>query len=298
VEAYSARDSRFRLVRQENSGPGVARNMGLSATTGEFFTFVDADDLLHVETLERLVDLASRHQVDLVMCGFQSFSASCPVQDARSDDAISTAVYSAPLLPRLLDWRWCRVHPWGKLYRRSRFGDLRFPGFFGSEDTHYHLDVFRAAQSLVVTDEKLYLYRESENTLTRNSSRHRHYVAGSENVALHCEELCQTDDVPASLAAKLQMIYGTNRIFIELADMAGDQQLNDAQRRELLDMACRAVNRIAREVAGRHRIVAWQHMLTYWVAIRLRSLWLLKRVSALRRWLIQTLRAGSGKRVS
>jgi hypothetical protein len=63
-------------------------------------------------------------------------------------------------------------------------------------------------------------------------------------------------------------------------------------------MACRAVNRIAREVAGRHRIVAWQHMLTYWVAIRLRSLWLLKRVSALRRWLIQTLRAGSGKRVS
>jgi len=147
------------------------------------------------------------------------------------------------------------------------------------------------AKTLVTTNESLYLYREREHALTRCQKRHSNYIAGSEKVALHCEELCRANEVSASLAAKLQMIYGTNRIFVELADMAGNSHISDAHRRELIDMACGAVGRIIRSVGGRHRVVAFQHLLTYWVAIRLRSLWLLKRVAGLRRVSIQMIRA-------
>ena len=38
------RDSRVKLIRQENAGPGLARNAGIAAATGEFVTFLDADD--------------------------------------------------------------------------------------------------------------------------------------------------------------------------------------------------------------------------------------------------------------
>lgn len=38
------RDSRVKLIRQENAGPGPARNAGIAAATGEFVTFLDADD--------------------------------------------------------------------------------------------------------------------------------------------------------------------------------------------------------------------------------------------------------------
>ena len=38
------RDSRVKLIRQENAGPGPARNVGIAAATGEFVTFLDADD--------------------------------------------------------------------------------------------------------------------------------------------------------------------------------------------------------------------------------------------------------------
>lgn len=38
------RDSRVKLIRQQNAGPGSARNVGIAAATGEFVTFLDADD--------------------------------------------------------------------------------------------------------------------------------------------------------------------------------------------------------------------------------------------------------------
>ena len=44
IAQTAQRDSRVRLIRRENAGPGPARNAGIAAATGEFVTFLDADD--------------------------------------------------------------------------------------------------------------------------------------------------------------------------------------------------------------------------------------------------------------
>ena len=44
IAQAAQRDSRVKLIRQENAGPGPARNVGIAAATGEFVTFLDADD--------------------------------------------------------------------------------------------------------------------------------------------------------------------------------------------------------------------------------------------------------------
>jgi glycosyltransferase involved in cell wall biosynthesis len=44
---------RIRYLQQLNAGPATARNLGLAAAQGEFIAFLDADDLWHVEKLER-----------------------------------------------------------------------------------------------------------------------------------------------------------------------------------------------------------------------------------------------------
>src|SRR5205807_8723553 len=44
AEEFTARDPRFRLIRQRNGGLGQARNTGADAATGDFLAFVDGDD--------------------------------------------------------------------------------------------------------------------------------------------------------------------------------------------------------------------------------------------------------------
>lgn len=52
---YAARDTRIKVIYQENAGVSVARNRGLDAATGEYVTFVDADDWVEPETYEKVL---------------------------------------------------------------------------------------------------------------------------------------------------------------------------------------------------------------------------------------------------
>lgn len=47
--------SRITYIKQENGGLGAARNRGMASATGRFLKFLDADDHLHPEQIERQV---------------------------------------------------------------------------------------------------------------------------------------------------------------------------------------------------------------------------------------------------
>jgi hypothetical protein len=67
--AWATRDRRVRVIRQPNAGVGAARNAGLAAATGEFVGFLDADDLIEPEKLERQsAILGGDPSIGLVLC--------------------------------------------------------------------------------------------------------------------------------------------------------------------------------------------------------------------------------------
>ena len=52
------------VIRQENAGPGIARNQGLERMTGEYFTFIDADDLIADNYLRTILQTIEAEHFD------------------------------------------------------------------------------------------------------------------------------------------------------------------------------------------------------------------------------------------
>ena len=65
---YARKDDRIHVYHQENQGAGPARNYGIKVAKGQYFSFLDADDLFKLDMLERLYDKCSVTDSDICIC--------------------------------------------------------------------------------------------------------------------------------------------------------------------------------------------------------------------------------------
>lgn len=63
-----------RVLRQRNQGESVARNVGLGAATGDYVLFLDADDVLAPQSIERLTDAVSTAPGAVAVMGVAYFT--------------------------------------------------------------------------------------------------------------------------------------------------------------------------------------------------------------------------------
>lgn len=76
AESLCAKDNRITYYLQGNSGPTVARNWGLKLSTGQFIQFLDADDLIENQKLEKqLMLFESNPELDVVYGNVKYFKA-------------------------------------------------------------------------------------------------------------------------------------------------------------------------------------------------------------------------------
>ncbi len=261
-------------------GPGCA----LEQASGGYFTFVDADDLLHPQTLSILLNLAQCHGADLVVCEYfrfrldSEFDRQCNTLALLPGDCVA---HQAPLLPLMVDWKKFRAHPVGKLYERSIHKDLRFPRLFGAEDAYASFDVYARSRRAVFCADRLYGYRVVEDGLTRSSAKYRNYIQGDAETAIHGEQVLARHGVDAATRSRIVMPY-IMRMFAHLNEMCSDGRLAPEQKRELLALARDGLRRARRSVGGSYRTVSPVHYVPY-CAVCLGSLRLLAAWQRLRK---------------
>ncbi|MDY6045843.1 MAG: glycosyltransferase family 2 protein, partial [Anaerobutyricum sp.] len=69
-DSYAEKDNRIRVIHTENKGAAAARNMGLEQASGRYITFLDGDDYLAENMLERLYEVIDGSEYDVVVCDF------------------------------------------------------------------------------------------------------------------------------------------------------------------------------------------------------------------------------------
>lgn len=69
-DQYASADDRVRVIHKENSGVAATRNVGIQEARGDYISFVDSDDYIKPDMLEKLVKKATAYKSDIVMCNY------------------------------------------------------------------------------------------------------------------------------------------------------------------------------------------------------------------------------------
>lgn len=163
VEELTHRDDRVRLIRQENQYAGVARNKGMEAAAGEYLYFLDADDWIEPDALEKMCSSAESLGSDIVVARSEGFDNQTgdtwlidyALNGVPFDTLIKPSFYADRLFQRFMGW------PWDKLYRAEfvRSSGLRFQSLRTTNDAYFVFSSLMLAGGISCVDEVLFHHR-------------------------------------------------------------------------------------------------------------------------------------------
>jgi len=162
------RDERIKIIESaRNLGPSSMRNLGVSAASGEYIHFMDADDLLNPEFYESLYSTAKACDADVAVAGFRminesgdcgfkiEFDATLILENFQDKiDFIKFNEYG-------MAWRYLFK---SEFWRRNQFA---FPESLRIyEDVVLVTRVMHAANRCVLAPDALYVYKRRNNSLS------------------------------------------------------------------------------------------------------------------------------------
>ena len=163
---YSARDERLRVISQEQSGGGAARNAGIDAATGEYLVMLDADDVFSPVLIDHAAGMLEDSGAEICL-----FNAHAFVDQPPSPAGLVGQYLRRDLLPRTAVFRPDDVADhlfqlatpaaWLRMYRRSHVieKDLRFLPRGLADDVGFTAETAITAARIAVVDEPLVFYR-------------------------------------------------------------------------------------------------------------------------------------------
>lgn len=197
-DEYAKKDGRICVIHTENRGAAAARNTGLDRASGEYISFVDSDDYLSDNMIERMYQVIFNSRYDLVICNFlhifpdekDNFSLSLQDMEISGRDVLAHQKAQKNY------GVWTVV--WNKLYKRSVLENLRFPEGRYFEDEIFSDQLYLRCGSVCVVPDVLYFYRVWANS-TMNTQKTRNYLdlidAFQMRIALYLEQGLPVDEV-------------------------------------------------------------------------------------------------------
>ena len=167
LQAYQKKDSRMRVISQDNQGLSAARNAGVAAACGTYVYFLDSDDSIHPQTLACLYDLITKHEADMVVHQHKRVKQVPTVFEPVDSRFVPVRVTSDPLFLLGDKGRFpISVHACVKLYKKSLIADMAFiPGIY-FEDFPYAACLMKKHPKTIVTRLPLYFYMENDQSIT------------------------------------------------------------------------------------------------------------------------------------
>lgn len=175
IESYGKKIMAYFLPHKNAN---VARNFGLSKSRGEYIQFLDSDDLIEKNKIEKQVKIFQKENVDIVLCYWRHLNNDGSMGDIRK---IPEKLEGRELLKWLLIGNWfAQLSP---LYKKDFIKDFLWDeSLRRAQDSDFHFKVALNNPKVITFQEVLCLYRNTDINFKKSKEYRKIWLEDSYNV--------------------------------------------------------------------------------------------------------------------
>lgn len=167
-DEYAEKDNRIKVIHKENDGVSSARNKGIEETTGDWMTFVDADDIIEENFCERMLEIAKLENSQCVVCGYNRLYSN------RQEMVIKEKCFSIngnDFFDKVFEvqsgFGFANMKLWkADLIKKE---NIKFDKQLRvGEDAFFCMQIAKKVEKVYYINEALYTYRFNEESVVRN----------------------------------------------------------------------------------------------------------------------------------
>ena len=154
-------NSKIVVIHKENGGLSSARNVGLENAKGEYISFIDSDDYVQENFLEKLYTKACEYNADIVSCDYYNVA---------NEIAVSKSNFTKKILNKNEIIEYTKEQKnltfvWKNFFRKDLINNIKFIEKPIFEDSPFNLEAFLCAEKVVYLDEPLYYYVQRKDSI-------------------------------------------------------------------------------------------------------------------------------------
>lgn len=186
LKDYVRRYSNISYIRQENNGPGAARNTGISKATGEYIFFCDSDDYIAENVLGTLYDIAHERKLDMLFHNRIKVNDSYRVEACHDKPIVVDEYFSGqqffgvPIDGGIITGVWIFIIRRDFLERNK----IRFPSGIMNEDSSFYIDAIMSSGKVGKTNLDVYYYVQNPQSLL-------HFAGLKQQAERHVNDMLQ-----------------------------------------------------------------------------------------------------------
>lgn len=152
---FKMKDKRIKVIYKKNGGLSEARNVGIDHATGLYICFVDSDDYIENNYIQKMYYQLINHDADICCCGKVVEYPNKKIYKNTNRDLVVDSVEALKLYFQKIEIDNSAVD---KLFKMELFKKIRFPVGRYFEDIGTIYKVFSISKTIVHIKDPLYHY--------------------------------------------------------------------------------------------------------------------------------------------
>lgn len=229
---YEKIDRRIKVIDKKNGGLSSARNTGIKEAQGEYLVFVDGDDYVHPEYIEKLFRSIINSGADIAVCGISIVDKNNEIVDKLATGKaykLDNPFCDEVLLSSEVERRYYKnkkqgfwyVVAWNKIYKASIFESIKYDEGMIYEDEFLFHQLIRCCRKISFIPDELYYYVQRNNGITseKKDSERFHFLTEIYERRMSCyiqesnvelQKLC-TEKYLRQIISKYRFLDGINK---------------------------------------------------------------------------------------